>query len=250
MTNNNLDRAVKAIRAALADEAALADATRAMRTSWAAAYAATRTAQEAGQTQATIGKAAKVSPATVGDYLTAAGLHPSAWDVLDILPARQGVRFTTLHSLVAGARKASGTPTVREIIATAARKAAGVPREDGQEPDAAQVAKVWAAAIRKLWEASAAKTKAAEGQTGQTGQEDGQEGQTGQETGQEDGQTDGPPSLDGRLSAFAAEAFALREAIAHGAGCSRENLAAAMQEARDLARDIAETLSNTARATA
>jgi len=253
MTSTTLTTAVKAIRVALDSEAALITAQRGMRSARADAYVAVRSAQESGQTQATIGKAAKVSPATVGDMLTAAGLHPSAWDVLDILPARQGVRFTTLHSLVAGARKGAGTPAVREIIATAAKKAAGVPREDGAEPDPAQVAKVWAAAIRKLWDASAAKPKGKqtgqegqEGQTGQTGQEGSQEGQTGQE----DGQEDAPPSLDGRLSAFAREAFALREAIAHGGACSREHMAAAMQEARDLARDLAEALSNTARATA
>ena len=215
-----------------------------MRQAWATAYIATRTAQEAGQTQAVIGKAAKVSPATVGDMLTAAGIHPSAWEVLDLLPARQGVRFTTLHSLVAGARKASGTPAVRAIIADAARKAQGIPREDGQEPDAEQVARVWASAVRKLHEASGSKPKPAqEPATGEEAQEPTPVAETA--TGEEE-----PPTLDGRLVAFAHEAFALREAIAHGGACSRESLSAAMQEAGALARDIAEALSNTARATA
>jgi hypothetical protein len=59
-----------------------------------------------------------------------------------------------------------------------------------------------------------------------------------------------PPTLDKRLTAFAAEAFALREAVANGAACSREAMHAAMTEARDLTRDLAEALSNTARATA
>ena len=158
-TNKALTVAVAAIRDALATEAALAAAVTGMRSAWVTAYAATRTAQDAGQTQADIGKAAKVSPATVGDYLTASGIHASAWDVLETLPARQGVRFTTLHSLVAGARKASGTPAVREIIADASAKVRDIPREDGAAPDADRVARIWAAAIRKLWDASAVKAK-------------------------------------------------------------------------------------------
>ena len=251
MSSNTLSNAVAAIRSAMESEAALVQAQRGMRSAWADAYAKVRTAQESGQTQATIGKAAKVSAATVGDMLTAAGLHPSSWDVLDVLPARQGVRFTTLHSLVAGARKASGTPAVREIIATAARKAAGVPHEDGVEPDPAQVAKVWSAAIRKLWEASAAKPKASAEPA--SGPQDDASGETDQEDTGADNvaqEASEPPTLDGRLVAFAHEAFALREAIAHGGACSRESLSAAMQEAGALARDIAEALSNTARATA
>ena len=253
--SNTLSNAVTAIRAALDSEAALVAAHQGMRSAWADAYVKVRAAQETGQTQATIGKAAKVSPATVGDMLTAAGLHPSTWDVLEVLPARQGVRFTTLHSLVAGARKASGTPAVREIIAAAAKRAAGIPREDGQEPDPAQIAKAWAAAVRKLWEASAAKAKApkvpdsGDQEPGGGDQEPGD----GQEPGGPQGAASGdqePPTLDGRLSAFAAEAFALREAIAHGGACSREAMHAAMTEARDLTRDLAEALSNTARATA
>lgn len=248
MTNNTLNKAVEAIRTALKDEAALKAATDTMRASWATAYAATRTAQEAGQTQAVIGKAAKVSPATVGDMLTAAGLHASCWDVLDLLPARQGVRFTTLHSLVAGARKASGTPAVRAIIADAARKAAGIPREDGQEPDAAQVARVWAAAVRKLHEASAGKPKAA--QEPATGDGAGEAAQEPTGDGVASQEPTEPPTLDGRLTALAHEAFALREAVAAGGACTREAMAAAMQEAGHLARDLAEALSNTARATA
>lgn len=253
MTTNTLSMAVTAIRSAIESEAALITAQRGMRSAWSDAYVKVRAAQESGQTQATIGKAAKVSPATVGDMLTAAGLHPSSWDVLDILPARQGVRFTTLHSLVSGARKASGTPAVREIIAAAAKKAAGVPREDGQEPDADQVAKVWAAAVRKLWEASAAKPKAPKVPDGSQEPDGGQESGGSQESAngsQEPTEPTEPPTLDGRLAEFAAEAFALREAIANGAACSRESLHAAMREAGDLARDIAQALSNTARATA
>ena len=249
MTNNTLNRAVEAIKSALASEAALITAQRDMRSAWASAYAATRTAQESGQTQAVIGNAAKVSHATVGDMLTAAGLHPSAWDVLEVLPARQGVRFTTLHSLVAGARKGAGTAAVREIIASAAKRAAGIPREDGQEPDPAQVAKAWAAAVRKLWEASAAKPKAT-AQEPATGAQEPVTGEDAQEPTGDSPTAQEPPTLDGRLAAFASEAFALREAIAQGGTCSRESLSAAMREAGSLARDIAEALSNTARATA
>jgi hypothetical protein len=246
--NGTLNAAVTAIRAALDSEAALIHAQRGMRDAWTAAYAATRVAQENGQTQAVIGKQAKVSPATVGDYLTAATIHPSAWTVLEVLPARQGVRFTTLHSLVAGARKSAGTPAVREIIAAAAAKARAIPREDGQEPDAEAVAKVWAACVRKLHDASGTPKKNAqeppqEPQEPATG-DDGQEPTGGETVAQE------PPTLDKRLGEFAAEAFALREAIAHGGACSRESLAAAMNEARALVHDIAAELSNTARATA
>jgi hypothetical protein len=247
MSTATLTAAVAAIRAAIAAETALMDAQRDMRKSWAAAYVATRNAQEAGQSQAVIGKAAKVSAATVGDMLTAATIHPSGWEVLDLLPARQGVRFTTLHSLVAGARKATDTATVREIIAGAAAKARALPREEGQEPDATAVAKVWAACVRKIHEASgtpkAPKTPQEPPQEPGAGDGGSQEPEGPQEP-QE------PPTLDGRLVAFAHEAFALREAVAHGAACSRESMAAAMQEAGALARDLADALSNTARATA
>ena len=245
-TNKALTVAVAAIRDALATEAALAAAVTGMRSAWATAYAATRTAQEAGQTQADIGKAAKVSPATVGDYLTASGIHASAWDVLETLPARQGVRFTTLHSLVAGARKASGTPAVREIIADASAKVRNLPHEDGAAPDAERVAKVWAAAIRRMWEASAVKAKKVtppppppvEPPADNDGQGD------GKGDGQGDGQTGEPdaPTLHSRVLRLAAECGAVRVALSGGGAVSREALNALQREAGQLARDVADML--------
>ena len=242
--NGTLAAAVTAIRDALALEVALEDARRGMRGAWLAAYAATRTAQEAGQTQAEIGKAAKVSPATVGDYLTAAAIPAVAWDVLDTLPARQGVRFTTAHSLVAGARKASGTPAVREIIADAVAKVRDIPREDGAAPDADRVAKVWGAAIRKLWDASVKKKTQtppppppadppADPGTG--------EGSTGSGEGGEGGDTAPDPatSLHARVLKLSAECGAVRVALSGGHSVSRGALVALQRETSQLARDVA-----------
>lgn len=249
-TNKALTVAVAAIRDAIDTEAALVAAVTGMRSAWATAYAATRTAQDAGQTQADIGKAAKVSPATVGDYLTASGIHTSAWDVLETLPARQGVRFTTLHSLVAGARKASGTPAVREIIADASAKVRDIPREDGAAPDADRVARVWGAAVRKLWDASAVKAKkvtppppppnTGEGGTGEGGE----------------GGTTTPPvvtdTLHARSLRLAAECGAVRLALTGDAsGVSRDALVALQRESAALAREVAGMLApTTAKATA
>lgn len=238
MNNATLTKAVAAIRAALETEAALEDARKGMRTAWHAAYAATRTAQESGQTQADIGKAAKVSPATVGDMLTAAGIHPAAWDTLDTLPARQGVRFTSLHSLVAGARKASGTPAVREIIAGAVAKVRDIPRENGADPDPERVAKVWGAAIRKLWDASA--KKAAPKATTETTEP--VESEPVQATEPE------PPTLDARVLRLAGDCEAIRQAIHGGGAVERASLAALQREAAQLARDIAAMLAPTTKA--
>ena len=241
-TNKALTVAVAAIRDALATEAALEDARKGMRKAWDAAYAATRAAQDAGQTQADIGKAAKVSPATVGDYLTASGIHASAWDVLETLPARQGVRFTSLHSLVAGARKASGTPAVREIIADAAGKVRDIPREDGAAPDADRVARVWAAAVRKLWDASAVKAKKVTPPPPPP--VDPPAGNDGQGDGQGDGQAGEPdaPTLHSRVLRLAAECGAVRVALSGGGAVSREALNALQREAGQLARDVADML--------
>lgn len=234
MSNATLTKAVAAIRAALETEAALDNAKREMRGAWATAYAATRTAQESGQTQADIGKAAKVSPATVGDMLTAAGIHPVAWDTLDTLPARQGVRFTSLHSLVAGARKASGTPAVREIIAGAVAKVRDIPRENGADPDPERVAKVWGAATRKLWEASA-KPKAPKAPT-----------EPPKEPTEPDNvQTEPtePPTLDARVLRLAGECGAVRTVLMAGGGSvTRDALTALLRETGALARDIATLL--------
>lgn len=239
-TNKALTVAVTAIRDALATEAALEDARKGMRKAWDAAYAATRAAQDAGQTQADIGKAAKVSPATVGDYLTASGIHASAWDVLETLPARQGVRFTSLHSLVAGARKASGTPAVREIIADAAGKVRDIPREDGAAPDADRVARVWAAAVRKLWDASAVKAKKV---TPPPPPPNTGEGGTGEGEGGEGGTTTPPvvtDTLHARALRLAAECGAVRLALTGDAsGVSRDALVALQRESAALAREVA-----------
>lgn len=254
-TNKALTAAVAAIRDALATEAALEDARKGMRKAWDAAYAATRAAQDAGQTQADIGKAAKVSPATVGDYLTASGLHASAWDVLETLPARQGVRFTTLHSLVAGARKASGTPAVREIIADASTKVRNLPHEDGAAPDAERVARVWAAAIRKMWEASAVKAKKVTPPPPSTGEGGTGEGGTGEGEGGEGGETTPPvvtDTLHARALRLAAECGAVRLALTGDAsGVSRDALVALQRESAALAREVAGMLApTTAKATA
>ena len=237
-TNKALALAVAAIRDALATEAALEDARKGLRKAWDAAYAATRTAQDAGQTQAEIGKAAKVSPATVGDYLTASGIHASAWDALETLPARQGMRFTSLHSLVAGARKASGTPAVREIIAGAAGKVRDLPREDGAAPDADRVAKVWGAAVRKLWDASAVKAKKVTTPPPPPNTGAGGEGDQGGEGG-----TTTPPvtdTLHARALRLAAECGAVRLALTGDAsGVSRDALVALQRESAALAREVA-----------
>jgi hypothetical protein len=235
MTSTTLNAAVAAIRDALATEAALEDARRGMRSAWAKAYAATRTAQEAGQSQADIGKGAKVSAATVGDYLTASGVHASAWDVLDILPARQGVRFTSVHSLVAGARKASGTPKVREIIADASAKVRDIPREDGATPDPERVAKVWAAAVRKLWEASS-KPKAATEPTEPT---EPAKGATEPTEPKPEPTEPEAPTLNARVLKLAAECGAVRLALSGGGAVDRKALAALQREAAQLARDVA-----------
>lgn len=233
--NTMLTNAVAAIRDALATEAALADAQRGMRSAWAKAYAATRTAQDAGQSQADIGKAAKVSAATVGDYLTASGIHASAWDVLDVLPARQGVRFTTVHSLVAGARKSSGTPKVREIIADASAKVRDIPREDGATPDPERVAKVWASAVRKLWEASA-KPKAVTEPTEPT---EPAKGATEPTEPKPEPTEPEAPTLNSRVLKLAAECGAVRLALSGGGAVDRKALAALQREAAQLARDVA-----------
>jgi hypothetical protein len=236
MTSNTmLTAAVAAIRDALATEAALEDARRGMRSAWSKAYAATRTAQDAGQSQADIGKGAKVSAATVGDYLTASGVHASAWDVLDVLPARQGVRFTSVHSLVAGARKASGTPKVREIIADASAKVRDIPREDGATPDPERVAKVWAAAVRKLWEASA-KPKAATEPTEPT---EPAKGATEPTEPKPEPTEPEAPTLNARVLKLAAECGAVRLALSGGGAVDRKALAALQREAAQLARDVA-----------
>ena len=233
-----LHAAVSAIRDALATEAALADAQRGMRSAWAKAYAATRTAQEAGQSQADIGKGAKVSAATVGDYLTAASVHPSAWDALESLPARQGVRFTTVHSLIAGARKASGTPAVREIIAGAASKVRDLPHEDGTAPDTERVAKVWATAVRKLWDASA-KPKAKPEPVATTEPT----GATTEPTEPKPEPTEPEaPTLNSRVLKLAAECGAVRLALSGGGVVDRKALAALQREAAQLARDVAAML--------
>lgn len=238
MTSTMLSAAVAAIRDALATEAALEDARRGMRSAWAKAYAATRTAQDAGQSQADIGKAAKVSAATVGDYLTASGIHASAWDVLDVLPARQGVRYSTVHSLVAGARKASGTPKVREIIADASAKVRDIPREEGATPDPERVAKVWAAAVRKLWEASAKPkattepTEPTEPTTGTTEPTEPKPEPTEPEA----------PTLNARVLKLAAECGAVRLALSGGGAVDRKALAALQRESAQLARDVAAML--------
>ena len=236
-----LAAAVAAIRDALALEVALEDARRGMRGAWLAAYAATRTAQEAGQTQAEIGKAAKVSPATVGDYLTAAAIPAVAWDVLDTLPARQGVRFTTAHSLVASARKASGTAAVRQIIADATAKVRDIPREDGAAPDAERVAKVWGAAIRKLWDASVKrKVQAPPPPPADPPADPGEGGEGGTGSG-EGGDTAPDPatSLHARVLKLSAECGAVRVALSGGHNVSRGALVALQREASQLARDVA-----------
>lgn len=246
MTSKTLSTAVAAIRDALALEVALEDARRGMRAAWLTAYAATRTAQEAGQTQADIGKGAKVSAATVGDYLTAASLPATAWDVLETLPARQGVRFTTIHSLVAGARKASGTPRVREIIADAVSKVRDIPREDGGQPDPDRVARVWAAAVRKLWEASS-KPKQQTPPPPNTGDGEGEgQGDGGNLEGQGDGGATEPPAptLHTRVLKLAAECGAVRLALSGGGAVSREALVALGRQSRDLAHDIAAMLAD------
>ena len=236
-SNTMLNAAVSAIRDALATEAALADAQRGMRSAWAKAYAATRTAQEAGQSQADIGKGAKVSAATVGDYLTAASVHPSAWDALESLPARQGVRFTTVHSLVAGARKASGTPAVREIIADASAKVRNLPHEDGAAPDAERVAKVWATAVRKLWDASA-KPKAKPEPVATTEPEPKPEATEPKPEATEPE----APTLNSRVLKLAAECGAVRLALSGGGAIDRKALAALQRESAQLARDVAAML--------
>lgn len=249
MPSNTLTTAVAAIRDALATEAALEDARRGMRSAWAKAYAATRTAQEAGQSQADIGKGAKVSAATVGDYLTASGIHASAWDVLDVLPARQGVRYSTVHSLVAGARKASGTPKVREIIADASAKVRDIPREEGATPDPERVAKVWAAAVRKLWDASAVKPKQ---QTppppppNDPPADPGDGEETGSETGSETASAPATDSLHTRVLRLAAECGAIRLALTGDtSGVARGAWQALLRETRPLSHDIAAMLDAT-----
>lgn len=249
MTSNTmLTAAVAAIRDALATEAALADAQRGMRSAWAKAYAATRTAQDAGQSQADIGKAAKVSAATVGDYLTASGIHASAWDVLDVLPARQGVRYSTVHSLVAGARKASGTPKVREIIADASAKVRDIPREDGATPDPERVAKVWAAAVRKLWEASAAKAKTVTPPPPppHTGEGSGSGEGSGEGSGSGEDAAPVTDSLHTRVLRLAAECGAIRLALTGDtSGVARGAWQALLRETRPLSHDIAAMLDAT-----
>ena len=247
-SNTMLTAAVAAIRDALATEAALEDARRDMRSAWVKAYTATRTAQDAGQSQADIGKAAKVSAATVGDYLTASGIHASAWDVLDILPARQGVRFTTVHSLVAGARKASGTPAVREIIADASAKVRDIPREDGATPDPERVAKVWAAAVRKLWEASA-KPKAVAPPADPPAALPADPG-SGEGSGEGSGSgKDAAPvtdSLHNRVLRLAAECGAIRLALTGDtSGVARSAWVALLRESRPLSHDVAAMLDAT-----
>ena len=236
--NGTLTAAVAAIRDALALEVALEDARRGMRSAWLTAYAATRTAQEAGQTQADIAKGAKVSAATVGDYLTAASVPATAWDALELLPARQGVRFTTVHSLVAGARKASGTPKVREIIADASAKVRAIPSEDGAAPDPERVAKVWAAAMRKLWEASA-KAKAKPEPVATTEPT----GATTEPTEPKPEPTEPEaPTLNSRVLKLAAECGAVRLALSGGGAVDRKALAALQRESAELARDVARML--------
>jgi len=246
-----LNIAVAAIRDAVAADKALADAKATARSSWLTAYARSKDAQENGVSQADIGKGSGVGAVTVGDMLTASAIPASGWDILETLPARQGRRFTTMHSLVAAARKASTSATVRAIIADAAGKVAGIPRVDGAEPDADQVAKAWATCVRKLWETSGKKKES--GKKDQTPPADPPAGNVdddNEETGETAPEPQEPPTLDKRLAAYAAESRALQDAIAHGAACSRESMAAAMQGAGALARDLAEALSNTARATA
>ena len=248
MTTTMLTAAVTAIRSALDAESALEDARRDMRGKWHAAYAATRAAQQSGQTQAVIGQKAKVSAATVGDYLTAASLPAVCWETLDLLPARQGSRFTTLHSLVAGARKANGTPAVREIIAEAAAKVRDIPRQDGAEPDAERVARIWAAAVRKLHAATvppaAPPAPPAESTTGDG---DGEGEGEGEETVSAPAE---PPTLDARVLKLAGECEAVRIALSGGGAVSRDALANLQREAAQLARDVAAMLSNTARKSA
>lgn len=245
--NTMLTAAVAAIRDALATEAALAAAVTGMRSAWATAYAATRTAQDAGQSQADIGKGAKVSAATVGDYLTASGIHASAWDVLEVLPARQGVRFTTVHSLVAGARKSSGTPKVREIIADASAKVRDIPREDGVTPDPERVAKVWAAAVRKLWEASAVKPKQQTPPPPPPNDPPADPGE-GSGEGSGSGEDDAPvtDSLHNRVLRLAAECGAIRLALTGDtSGVARSAWVALLRESRPLSHDVAAMLDAT-----
>lgn len=239
MTSTTLAKAVAAIRdAALADKA-LADARTTARSSWITAYARTKAAQEAGETQATIGKASGVGAVTVGDMLTASAIPASAWDVLDTLPARQGRRFTTVHSLVGGARKATDAATVRAIIADAAGKVAGIPRIDGADPDAEQVAKAWATCVRKLWDASGKKKE-----TGKKDEEtapDTEDEETAPDAVNEE-TPDAPPSLDSRVLALAAECVAVRTALSGGASVTSDALGALVREASALTRDVSAIL--------
>ena len=143
---------------------------------------------------------------------------------------------------MAGARKANGTAKVREIIADASAKVRDIPREDGAAPDPERVAKVWAAAVRKLWDMSG---KPKQQQTPPPPPPADPPADPNTDGADTDTETETTSTMQQRVLRLAAERGAVRLALSGGHVISRDALVALGRESRDLAHDIAAMLDAT-----
>lgn len=233
--------------------AALAEYWVRLSVDWGKAYAAVKADRSSGFTADAIAKALPTgsgckTAATITDMERAALFDcEAAWVALWALPVRKnGKRITTLHGLVAKARKTYGAGAAKVLdamILEAMDKAAGIvarSAESGdQEKAQTRAAETYAALVKKL-DALTAPAKDDEetpGETGETVTPDNVETGTDEEE---------PPSLDARVLRLAGEANALRAVLVAGGGMvTRDALIALLRSTGDLARDVADILGAT-----
>jgi hypothetical protein len=248
--------ATAAIITAEETTAALAEYWARLSTDWGRAYAAVRWDRANGFTADAIAKALPAgsgckTAATITDMERAGAIDcKAAWVALWALPVRKnGKRITTLHGLIAKARKEYGrgaASVLDEMIATATTKARVIVEkasESGdQERGQERASATYAALVKALDALTAPVTDEAP-----TGEDEVPTGNTvapdNVQTGMDE---DEPPSLDARVLRLAGEANALRTVLVAGGGMvTRDALTALLRATGELSRDVADILGAT-----
>lgn len=220
---------------------AIEDLIRKAATDWSAAYAAVAKDRKTATAKAIADSLPKgsgcSSPATITDMERAARIaDPAAWAALWRLPVpTNGARVTTLHGLIAKARKAArGVGPVDEAIGKALDAVAQAANADDDDKRAARIARAYSGLVNAL---NTLKPPAAPPVEPDADTDPADVVETEPETETE------PPTLDARALRLAGECDAVRTIlIGGGASITSDALVALQREAASLARDVARIL--------
>lgn len=221
---------------------AIEDLIRQAATDWSAAYVAVAKDRKTATAKAIADSLPKgsgcSSPATITDMERAARIaDPAAWAALWRLPVpTNGARVTTLHGLIAKARKsAKSVGPVDEAIGKALDAVAHAAGADDEDKRAARIARAYSGLVNALNTLKPVAEPPAPPQDPDTDTDpaDNVEPDTDTE----------PPTIDGRVLALAEECARVRTILTGGgASVKSESLAALVREAGELSRDVARIL--------